>query len=140
MNTICCGIVVVYDGKFLLLRSYNYYEPPKGHLMPNETNLQAALRETKEEAGIKLEDLTFKWGHDYYETNPPYGRENKVVRFFVAESKTDRVILKVNPELGKTEHDGYRWLSYEEASKKVGARIQGVLDWAKEKIDGKQDK
>ena len=43
--------------KFLLLKSSLGWEFPKGHLEEGETNQQAAIREAKEEAGIKFKSL-----------------------------------------------------------------------------------
>jgi bis(5'-nucleosidyl)-tetraphosphatase len=57
-----------------------------------------------------------------------------VARWFIAENKVKDLILPINPAIGKAEHNEYRWLSYEEAGRVVGARIQAVLDWAKQTI------
>ena len=136
-QTICDGIVVVRKEAgqclYLLLKVYNYIEPPKGHVLKGESDLDAAYRETSEESGITKDELDFKWGQDYYETEQ-YGRENKVARFFLAETTQDKVVMSVNPDLGKPEHTSYYWVTYEQASKMVGARIQKVLDWAHNKI------
>lgn len=136
-QTICDGIVVVRreGGKwlYLLLKVFNYVEFCKGHRNPDETDLEAALRETQEESGITKDELDFKWGLDYYETEQ-YGKEHKVARFFVAETTQSKVVFAVNPELGKPEHSSYYWATYEQGSKLVGARIQKALDWAHNKI------
>jgi len=51
--TVAC--VVEKDGKFLLVEEHSggklVYNQPAGHLEPNETLYQAAIRETLEEAG-----------------------------------------------------------------------------------------
>jgi bis(5'-nucleosidyl)-tetraphosphatase len=43
----------------LLQTSYgqNHWTPPKGHLDPGEDDMMAAMRETKEEAGLGSEQL-----------------------------------------------------------------------------------
>lgn len=63
-----CAVYLFFvkDGKMFLLRRKNTgwedgkYGIPAGHLEPNETVIQAAIRETKEETGIniKREDIT----------------------------------------------------------------------------------
>jgi len=51
--------VVERDGQFLLVEEYSgehlVYNQPAGHLDPNETLPQAALRETLEETGYRVE-------------------------------------------------------------------------------------
>jgi hypothetical protein len=41
-----------------------------------------------------------------------------------------RVILLVNPALGRPEHDEYRWVTLEEARLLVAPRVAAVLEWA----------
>jgi len=53
------GFAIVYEGKVLLGHAtgkgwWKSYSIPKGHLEPGETILQAALRETYEEIGVKI--------------------------------------------------------------------------------------
>lgn len=47
--------------EYLLMQaSYanHHWTPPKGHLEENESSMDAAIRETDEEAGIKVKDLS----------------------------------------------------------------------------------
>ena len=130
------GVIVVRrddDGKwkFLLLRAYGYWDFPKGIVEPGEDPIDAAKRETREETTIT--DLDFKWGFDFRETGP-YNRGRKVARYYLAETKTKDISLPVNPEIGKPEHDAYKWVTYEEARKLVAPRVLKALEWAKEKI------
>ncbi len=131
------GVIVVRkdeDGewKFLLLRAYGYWDFPKGIVEPGEDPIEAAKRETEEETTIN--DLEFKWGYDFRETGP-YNRGRKVARYYLAETKTKDISLPVNPEIGKPEHDAYKWVSYEEAKKLVAPRVMEALEWAKKKIE-----
>ncbi|RMD69747.1 MAG: NUDIX domain-containing protein [Gammaproteobacteria bacterium] len=136
VKTLSAGVIVVRrengEWRYLLLRAYNYWDFPKGIVEPGEDPLQAAIREVKEETGI--EDLVFRWGYDYRET-PPYGK-GKVARYYVAETRTRKVILPVSPELGRPEHDEYRWVSYEEARRLLSPRVVPILDWAHRLITG----
>jgi len=130
------GVIVVRrddDGKwkYLLLRAYGYWDFPKGIVEPGEDPIDAAKRETREETTIT--DLDFKWGYDFRETGP-YNRGRKVARYYLAETKTKDISLPVNPEIGKPEHDAYKWVTYEEARKLVAPRVLKALEWAKEKI------
>ena len=111
---------------FLLLRAYRNWDFPKGEVEQGEEPLAAAQREVGEETGIT--DLSFTAGGDYLET-PPYTR-GKVARYYLAETGTEQVQLKVNPELGRPEHHEFRWLRHAEARPLLVDRLRTVLDWA----------
>jgi 8-oxo-dGTP pyrophosphatase MutT (NUDIX family) len=125
------GVVVVRqsaDGwRMLLLRAYNYWDFPKGQVEPGENPLDAARREVREETAI--DDLDFRWGGEYLETEP-YGR-NKVARYYLAASPASVVKLPVNPQLGRPEHQEFRWLDFDAARALVVARVARVIDWAR---------
>jgi bis(5'-nucleosidyl)-tetraphosphatase len=128
------GIILVRrDGvkwKYLLLRAFGYWDFPKGIVEPGESPVEAAKREVGEET--TLSDLNFQWGYNYRETGP-YGR-GKVARYYIAETNESSVSLPVNPNIGKPEHDEYRWVSYEEALSLVAPRVRAALEWAQETI------
>lgn len=131
------GIVPVYRTKegvvlFLLLRCYNYWDFPKGGVLPNEEPLAAALRELKEET--TLERVDFKWGHEFQET-PVYAK-NKIARYYLGEADRLEVGLPINPLLGRPEHHEFRWLTYDDARPLLGERVQAILDWASKRVPG----
>ena len=119
------------DYRYLLLRAYNYWDFPKGLVEADEEPLASAVREVAEET--TLNDLNFRWGEDYRETEP-YAR-GKVARYYVAESTQGQVSLPVSPELGHPEHHEFCWLDYKAARKLVAPRVQPILDWAQALID-----
>ena len=104
------GVVVVRSGPrgrlFLLLRAYRNWDFPKGVVEPGEDPLAAARREVREETLIA--DLRFSWGEEYRET-APYSN-NKIARYYLAETDTEGVTLPVSPELGRPEHNEARWV------------------------------
>jgi bis(5'-nucleosidyl)-tetraphosphatase len=130
------GVVVVHqiDGKwqFLLLRAFQYWDFPKGGVEEGEEPLQAAIREVEEETTIT--DLDFKWGKDYIET-APYNRGRKIARYYIAETLTTRITLPINPELGRPEHNEFRWVTCEDAEALVTQRVHRILLWATKKLD-----
>lgn len=137
MNKIqSAGVVVVrFENDkpyFLLLRAYDFWDFPKGKIEDNESKIQAAIREVNEESGIS--DLKFNWGRAYYETET-FGRNNKVVYYFVASTKVKEIYMESNPVTGLTEHQEYRWVSYDEAMVLTKYRIQKVIQWAVNRID-----
>lgn len=130
------GIVIVRkinDNTFnvLLMRAYNYWDFPKGGIEENETELQAALREVEEEAGITK--LSFNWGEQFY-TTEKYGKTKKTVTYFIAETTESNVVMGISPTLGRPEHNEYRWLSFDEARMLTIDRITKVLNWAENEI------
>jgi 8-oxo-dGTP pyrophosphatase MutT (NUDIX family) len=131
------GIVPVlrvgHEYKFLLLRVYNYFEPPKGRAEKNENLLDTAIRETFEETSISKDELNFKWGMESY-TTESYKKGTKINTFFIAETTKQNITLPINPELGKPEHHGFKWVTYDEAKKLTNERIGKVIDWAYNKI------
>jgi len=88
--------------------------------------LSAAVREVKEETLI--EDLDFAWGEDYIETGP-YSR-GKIARYYLARTTTVAVSLPVIAELGRPEHNEYRWVNEADALKLVSARVEPIVRWA----------
>jgi 8-oxo-dGTP pyrophosphatase MutT (NUDIX family) len=104
-----CG-AVIYHGKEYLLLHYDagHWDFPKGNREPGETSKETAIREIEEETGItnlKFDDFKKKIHYVYR-----HGRDTifKTVTFFLAESKEKKVVLS-------REHQGFEWLSYENA-------------------------
>jgi 8-oxo-dGTP pyrophosphatase MutT (NUDIX family) len=128
------GVVVVRHGSsgwlFLMLRAYRNWDFPKGVVDPGEEPLAAARREVREETLI--EELRFTWGEDYCDT-APYSN-NKVARYYLAETHTERVTLPVSPELGRPEHNEARWVDLAGALALSSPRIIPVVRWAAGKI------
>jgi len=128
------GVVVVRPGStgwlFLLLRAYRNWDFPKGVVEPGEEPLAAARREVREETLIA--DLRFTWGEEYRET-APYGN-NKVARYYLAETGTEAVTLPVSPELGRPEHNEARWVDLAGALSLSSPRVAPILRWAAEKL------
>jgi bis(5'-nucleosidyl)-tetraphosphatase len=128
------GVIIVrrFDDqyRYLLLRAGNYWDFSKGMVEPGEDPLAAAIREVEEET--TLADLDFRWGHAFTETEP-YGK-NKIARYYIAESPQGEVFLPVTEELGKPEHDEFRWLEYDAARGLLVPRVLAVLDWVRKII------
>lgn len=129
-RVLSAGVVVLHRGphgcRYLLLRCYHYWDFPKGMVEADESPIAAACREVREETS--LSELDFPWGQDFRETLP-YGR-GKVARYYVALTPTDSVEMQVNPDLGRPEHDEFRWLKYDDARTLLGPRLLPILDWA----------
>jgi 8-oxo-dGTP pyrophosphatase MutT (NUDIX family) len=128
------GVVVFREtddgARLLLLRAYRDWDFPKGQVEPGEDPFAAALRETREEAGIT--DLQFVLGEDHIDTAPYAG--GKVARYFVARTRAERLTLPVNPALGRAEHHEYRWVDLTDAFALTAPRLRPVIAWAADKV------
>ena len=133
------GVVVVREEdasfRFLLLRAYKNWDFPKGLVESGEEPRTAAVRETKEETGI--DDLAFDWGTEFCETEP-YAR-GKVARYYLARTRVAKVVLGVNPALGRPEHHEYRWADLTESFALTAPRLRPVIAWAARRLTGGEE-
>lgn len=142
--------------KFLLLyHGHNYWNFPKGKIESEEKSLEAAFRETKEEAGLAKQELRMAKNFKVYQKfsfrrrfdhpgsphmtkeqtmvrrNSPQEEEPqnifKIVIFYLAETRNPRVRVS-------SEHQGYAWFLYPEAMKMMG-RYRGSQKMLKQSYD-----
>ncbi len=111
---------------FLILRAYRNWDFPKGGAEPGESALQAAAREMTEETGIR--EFALVWGEVWMETEVYAG--GKVARYCPARVEQGPLTLPVSAELGRPEHDEYRWVAYDEARALLPRRLLPILEWA----------
>lgn len=106
-----CGAIVYYTHNkeilYLILKhKAGHWAFPKGHVENNETEVETALREIKEETSLIVTiDDGFKVINEYQPTRYSI----KEVVYFMARSDTDKVFVQ------QAEIDNYRWCLYDEA-------------------------
>ena len=99
----------------VLLLHYNsgHWDFPKGNIETNETEIEAATRELKEETGIGI--FTLIPGFEQI-LNYKYTRKStlisKRVTLFLASTNVDRVVIS-------HEHIGYQWAEINSAVKQL---------------------
>ena len=102
------------DIRYLLLNYGRHWDFAKGHVDDGESDLDAAVRELREETGIR--DFTpvpdFQQEIVYFFRSARHGLIRKTVMFFLAEVSKADVILS-------EEHVGYDFLSFEPAVKRA---------------------
>ena len=123
------GIIVVRSFpnglKVLALQKHNgVYDIPKGAIDENEFPLEAALRETEEEASIT--QLDFKWGLIHI--------VNSELTCYVAQTDQDPRI-KRNPHSGIIEHSAALWLDWNSILSNTDSYLVPCLTWAKGVIE-----
>lgn len=108
---------VIFRGKkrkyLLLFYQSGHWDLVKGHIEKGEKLKDTVLREAKEETGIQ--DLKFFPGFEEkisYDFTKDHELISKEVIFFLAETKTEKIILS-------NEHLDFVWLDYKEAVKKA---------------------
>lgn len=107
----CCGCIILNEGKVLLVKhNVGHWGFPKGHMEKNETELQTAIREVKEETNVDVEIQEEKrYVEEYYSNEDTF----KQVVYFLATCKNMN-IQKQEAEIAQIE-----WVPIEEAVNKI---------------------
>ena len=132
---ISAGIFVIQDNKMLVVHQTNSpwwvnYSIPKGGADKGEDILEAAIRETFEETGIKIKRKhisTSDNGHINYTDNK--GKIYKRVYYFVAYPKKPIEKEHFKPQLAEVDWAGF--LSKNEAKKRIFGRFKPLLKFLK---------
>lgn len=106
-----CGCIIVEDGKVLLVQQVEgHWGFPKGHVEENETEMETAIREVKEETNINVKIENEKRYSETYVTSR--GRLKEVI-YFVAK----KVGGEIKPQ--EEEINKIKWFSIDEAIEKI---------------------
>lgn len=107
-----CGVLVFNGDTFLLMTRPNGYDLPKGHIEPDESELDCALRELEEETGIQPDqikiDPSFRYSVTYYSVYQETGEliEKTTVIFVGFLQAPTHIRVKTS------EHNGFEWLTW----------------------------
>ena len=80
-------------------------------------------------AATGLDDLDLNWGSEAFRETIA-SDDGLVSRYYLAQSKTSHVALRILPGDGGRENLEYRWVTYEEAEDILPPRLALILDWA----------
>jgi len=117
--------------RLLVLRAFRNWDFAKGLVEPGEEPFAAAKREIAEETG--LTEVAFPFGDRYRQTAPYAG--GKIARYYLAATDRQDIVLPISPELGRPEHDEWRWVTFDEAGGLLPPRLAPVLDWVRAMLD-----
>lgn len=125
-----CGFLIVKGDpieSFLLMQHPSRWDLPKGHVDPGETDMECALRELREETGIRKRHLkiddSFCFESRYTVNAKRYGgtgETEKTLLIFLAR-------LKEDVEIEVTEHDGFQWFEWSPTHKIQDKAIDPLL-------------
>ena len=102
-----CGVIVFSDNKVLMVKQNSKeWSIPKGHVENNETEIETALREVKEEVGLDVEiDATKRYTLNYIIKD----EIDKTTVLYLAKAKNDNILMQ------DSEIENVKWCSYKEA-------------------------
>ena len=109
-----CGCIIVKDGMVLLIGARDdngrlFWSFPKGHQEEGETDVETALRETKEEVGLDvkvIDEKPIKTGHLVHN-----GTVFKNIYLFVAKPLDEKIKIQ------EDEVERVEWVLIDEAGK-----------------------
>lgn len=106
-----CGCIIIDNGKVLLVKQTSGdWGFPKGHVEENETEMETAIRETKEETNIEVEiDENHRYSIEY----SPKENTWKEVIYYRAKMKSNTCIPQ------ESEIEKIEWLGFEQALSKL---------------------
>lgn len=125
------GLVVIQNNKILLVHPTNSpwwgtYSLPKGGLDKKEDPLDAAIRETFEETGIKIKSKHISNSESgFVDYTDEKGNVYKRVYYFVARPKKEITKDMFKPQLEEVDWVGF--LSKEEAKRRIFGRFKHLL-------------
>jgi len=128
---ISCGFLIVRGNpieSFLLMKHSRRWDLPKGHVDEGETEMQCALRELHEETGIAAEDIEidpmFSYENRYMVNQRRYGGKG-----FVEKKLLVYLAWLKNPvKIKVSEHEGYRWFSWNPPHRIQDLTIDSLLE------------
>jgi 8-oxo-dGTP pyrophosphatase MutT (NUDIX family) len=111
------GAIVFFQNKkvreyLLLYYLGGHWDFPKGHIELGEKPIETVIREVKEETNLEIKIIKGFTKSIIYNFRDRGEVVIKEVIFFLARSKSQKVILS-------EEHKGYAWLSYKNALKLI---------------------
>lgn len=122
----CCGCLIIKNNKILLVKEYNgsFWGFPKGHVENGESEVETAIRETKEETNLDVRVDDTKRYISKYIVN---GNIDKTVVYFKAypiNENIDRELSEIEDIRWCTKKEALDILTYDDSK-----RIIEEMEW-----------
>jgi putative (di)nucleoside polyphosphate hydrolase len=132
-----CGVVIVNSAREVLLchvTGQNHWDLPKGGIDVGETPLEAALRETREECGLRLtpEELADLGRFEYTTKKNLHLFGVHMPRFDLAALRCESHYIDRYTQRPMPEMDGFGWFAFERVEGLCTQKMAAVLT---EKVD-----
>jgi NUDIX domain len=125
------GLCVVFLNReryrLLAVRTFDSWDFPKAPVPEGQDPLKVALDETRAATG--LSDLELNWGSEAFRETIA-SEDGSVSRYYLAQTKSGDVTLRVPSGDGGLEDFEFRWVTLEEAEDVLPPRLAIILDWA----------
>lgn len=133
------GIAIIYDGRILLVHPTNgsWVKPimgiPKGKINQGEEVMAAAIRETFEETGIKIEPAQLEITPQAVQVHDGSGKYKNTIHYFICRLQNlDQIGLSAmtipKNQLQKEEVDWAGFIEIKQAYAKVATAQRIILD------------
>ena len=141
------GCLILVNDKILLVKPLKYkgqdrkWSIPKGHIEKGDSDKKTALKELKEETGIKLKNIKNKHNF-YYKKNGILKKISVYLKRMIQEElnvKIDEKTLNIKGKFNKNEIYKVKLFSYDKALKKIEPEqipiLNVILNEISEKIN-----
>lgn len=127
-----CGVVIVNPDREILLchvTGQQHWDLPKGGIDPGESPVQAALRETLEETGLRLrEDALLELGRfEYTAKKNLHLFATCMPRFDVKQLRCESHYMDHHSGRDLPEMDDYGWFAFDDANAMCTPKMAAVL-------------
>ena len=119
----CGGLVVNNRDEILAIFRRKHWDFPKGKMEPGESKRQTAIREVKEECGLKNVEIVRKLGATYHTFGTSDKRKLKVSYWYIMESNDKKLVPQKdeNIEIAK-------WMSVKDFLAKAKPIYRNIVD------------
>jgi len=116
------GLVVNQKDKILAIHRRGYWDLPKGKQDPGETKRQCALREVKEETGVKNVKIINKIGRTYHVYRTKSGRMLKISHWYLMTAPHQVLVPQIEEDITKA-----KWLTLAELDDRRSKTYKNII-------------